>query len=375
MAPSAWSACAAGQAPHPRAHRQRARSRQPVPRDQRPGRLPLGLHDRRRHGRRHRRHRRHRVRDPRQRPLGARRCPHALRRQEVDAGPRDRPRQPPCPTSASSSPPAPTCGSRPTARAGAGPRPSTSPRRGRFFYEMIELSQLEIPTVCVVFGSSTAGGAYQPGMSDYNIFIKEQSKVFLAGPPLVKMATGEESDDETLGGGQMHAETSGPGRLPRRGRDGRHPHVPGGRVPPQLAQGRPRAVAAARRAGPRPRRAARAGEPGPAPARRRARRHRPGRRRLPLRGVQGPLRPDARLRVGEHPRLSGGDPRQQRGHLPRRRPEGRPLHPALQPDRRAAAVPAEHHRVHGRARTSRPTASSRRARRCSTRSPTPRCRT
>jgi acetyl-CoA carboxylase carboxyltransferase component len=80
---------------------------------------------------------------------------------------------------------------------------------GRFFYEMIELSQLEIPTVCVVFGSSTAGGAYQPGMSDYTIFIREQSKVFLAGPPLVKMATGEESDDETLGGGRLHAETSG----------------------------------------------------------------------------------------------------------------------------------------------------------------------
>ena len=82
---------------------------------------------------------------------------------------------------------------------------------GRFFYEMIELSKLEIPTVCVVFGSSTAGGAYQPGMSDYNIVIKKQSKIFLAGPPLVKMATGEESDDETLGGAQMHAEISGLG--------------------------------------------------------------------------------------------------------------------------------------------------------------------
>ncbi|MDE0883969.1 MAG: acyl-CoA carboxylase subunit beta [Myxococcota bacterium] len=80
---------------------------------------------------------------------------------------------------------------------------------GRFFYEMIELSKLEIPTVCVVFGSSTAGGAYQPGMSDYNIVIKQQSKIFLAGPPLVKMATGEESDDETLGGAQMHSEISG----------------------------------------------------------------------------------------------------------------------------------------------------------------------
>jgi acetyl-CoA carboxylase carboxyltransferase component len=82
---------------------------------------------------------------------------------------------------------------------------------GRFFYEMIELSKLEIPTVCVVFGSSTAGGAYQPGMSDYNIVIKQQSKIFLAGPPLVKMATGEDSDDETLGGAQMHAEISGLG--------------------------------------------------------------------------------------------------------------------------------------------------------------------
>ena len=82
---------------------------------------------------------------------------------------------------------------------------------GRFFYEMIELSKLEIPTICVVFGSSTAGGAYQPGMSDYNVVIKQQSKIFLAGPPLVKMATGETSDDETLGGAQMHAEISGLG--------------------------------------------------------------------------------------------------------------------------------------------------------------------
>jgi acetyl-CoA carboxylase carboxyltransferase component len=80
---------------------------------------------------------------------------------------------------------------------------------GRLFYEVTELSKLGIPSIAVVFGSSTAGGAYQPGMSDYNIFIKERSKVFLGGPPLVKMATGEDSDDETLGGAQMHAEVSG----------------------------------------------------------------------------------------------------------------------------------------------------------------------
>ncbi len=82
---------------------------------------------------------------------------------------------------------------------------------GRFFYEMIELSKLRIPTVCVVFGSSTAGGAYQPGLSDYNVVVKQQSKIFLAGPPLVKMATGEDSDDESLGGAQMHADISGLG--------------------------------------------------------------------------------------------------------------------------------------------------------------------
>ena len=80
---------------------------------------------------------------------------------------------------------------------------------GRTFYEMTELSKLKIPVVSIVFGSSTAGGAYQPGMSDYNIFIKNQSKAFLAGPPLVQMATGEISDDETLGGAKMHSEISG----------------------------------------------------------------------------------------------------------------------------------------------------------------------
>ena len=72
-----------------------------------------------------------------------------------------------------------------------------------------ELSKLKIPVISVVFGSSTAGGAYQPGMSDYNIFIRNQSKAFLAGPPLVQMATGEISDDETLGGAKMHSEISG----------------------------------------------------------------------------------------------------------------------------------------------------------------------
>ena len=82
---------------------------------------------------------------------------------------------------------------------------------GRLFYEISELSKLRIPTISVVFGASTAGGAYQPGMSDYNIFVKNQSRVFLGGPPLVKMATGEDADEESLGGADMHTSVSGLG--------------------------------------------------------------------------------------------------------------------------------------------------------------------
>lgn len=82
---------------------------------------------------------------------------------------------------------------------------------GRLFYEISELSKMRIPTVSLVFGAATAGGAYQPGMSDYTIFIKNQSKVFLAGPPLVKMATGEDADEESLGGADMHTSISGLG--------------------------------------------------------------------------------------------------------------------------------------------------------------------
>ncbi|MFC9515959.1 acyl-CoA carboxylase subunit beta [Nocardiaceae bacterium NPDC056970] len=80
---------------------------------------------------------------------------------------------------------------------------------GRMFRDLTKLSAAGIPTIALVFGNSTAGGAYIPGMSDHVVMIKERSKVFLAGPPLVKMATGEESDDESLGGAEMHARTSG----------------------------------------------------------------------------------------------------------------------------------------------------------------------
>src|SRR3954451_14080690 len=80
---------------------------------------------------------------------------------------------------------------------------------GRIFHELTELSGLAIPTVALVFGNSTAGGAYVPGMCDYAVMVDGRAKVFLGGPPLVKMATGEESDDESLGGAEMHSRISG----------------------------------------------------------------------------------------------------------------------------------------------------------------------
>jgi acetyl-CoA carboxylase carboxyltransferase component len=80
---------------------------------------------------------------------------------------------------------------------------------GRGFREITRRSKMRIPSISVVFGNSTAGGAYLPGMSDYVIMVRNQAQVFLGGPPLVKMATGEIVDEESLGGAEMHSRISG----------------------------------------------------------------------------------------------------------------------------------------------------------------------
>jgi len=80
---------------------------------------------------------------------------------------------------------------------------------GASFKNLTQLSAAGIPVVTLVFGNSTAGGAYMPGMSDYTVLQRNAAKVFLGGPPLVKMAINEDADEEELGGALMHARTSG----------------------------------------------------------------------------------------------------------------------------------------------------------------------
>ena len=82
---------------------------------------------------------------------------------------------------------------------------------GRAFANQARLSAAGIPQIAVVHGSSTAGGAYLPGLSDYVVLVRGRSSIYLAGPPLVKAAIGEDASDEELGGAQMHAELTGLG--------------------------------------------------------------------------------------------------------------------------------------------------------------------
>ena len=80
---------------------------------------------------------------------------------------------------------------------------------GEIFRNITALSAAGIPTISLVFGNSTAGGAYLPGTSDYVVMVENQAKIFLGGTPLVKMATGEDADEEELGGAEMHSKLSG----------------------------------------------------------------------------------------------------------------------------------------------------------------------
>ena len=200
-------------------------------------------------------------------------------------------------------------------------------------------------------GSCTAGGAYVPAMSDESIIVRNQGTIFLGGPPLVKAATGEVVTAEELGGGEVHARISG--------------------VVDHLAENDGHALGIARRiiGGSAGRSAART---------RRLQRRDFEEPKYPAEDLYGLIPADTRkpydareiiarivdgsdfdewkARFGTtlvtgFARIHGmpvGHPRQQRHSVFRVRAEGRTLHRALLPAARAAGVPAEHHRLHGR---------------------------
>src|SRR5204862_3721519 len=82
-------------------------------------------------------------------------------------------------------------------------------RGGTLFCNLARLSAAGLPVIAVVHGSSTAGGAYMTGLADHVIMVRGRARAFLAGPPLLKAATGEVATDEALGGADMHASVSG----------------------------------------------------------------------------------------------------------------------------------------------------------------------
>ena len=161
-------------------------------------------------------------------------------------------------------------------------------------------------------------------MSDYVVMVKGRGTAFLGGPPLVKMAIDEIVDDETLGGAEMHSRTSGLSDYLADDEMDATPDLPRHRAPPELAQARPWPERPADPPLLRPRGAARVRVGRPAPAVRRARGHRPGGRRLPVRGVQAALREPTRVRLGLGPRVSRSASSATTGSCSRRRPRRPP---------------------------------------------------
>ena len=225
---------------------------------------------------------------------------------------------------------------------------------GRIFFNQANLSARGIPQIASVMGSCTAGGAYVPAMSDETVIVKEQGTIFLGGPPLVKAATGEVVTAEELGGGDVHARTSGV--VDHLAEDDAHALAIVRSIVDTLA--RPDAAllrgAPCRGAGRGPRDAVRRRPRRHPHPLRRARGDPPRRRRQPLPRVQAALRRDAGLRLRADLGPPGRDRGQQRHPVQRVGPQGRPLHRAVQPARRPPGLPAEHHRLHGRPRVREP---------------------
>jgi hypothetical protein len=217
-------------------------------------------------------------------------------------------------------------------------------RGGSLFRNLARMSAAGLPVVTVTHGSSTAGGAYQTGLSDYIIMVRGRSRAFLAGPPLLKAATGEIATEEELGGAEMHTTISGLGDyLAEDDRDALRiaremmaqidwPRKPAPRAL-QAAALRRRGTAGHHADGPQ--------APGRHEAGDRAHRRR---LRLPrVRPNYGPP-PSAAMPASKAMRWASSPTT---ARSTRRRHQGHALHPGLLPERARPALPEQHHRLHG----------------------------
>jgi 3-methylcrotonyl-CoA carboxylase beta subunit len=208
------------------------------------------------------------------------------------------------------------------------------------------MSAAEIPQIACVMGSCTAGGAYVPAMSDETVIVRNQGTIFLAGPPLVKAATGEVISAEELGGADTHGRRSGV--VDHVAANDEHALQIVRRIVSHLNTTKPQPLDVRE---PRPPAYDPGSCTGSSPGRprplRRARGDRPHRRRLGVRRVQGALRDHPGLRLRPHLGHAGGHPGQQRRALLGVRAEGRALRGALLQAPHPAPVPAEHLGLHG----------------------------
>ena len=220
-------------------------------------------------------------------------------------------------------------------------------RGGNLFRNLARLSAAGLPVVTITHGSSTAGGAYQTGLSDYIVMVRGRSRAFLAGPPLLMAATGEVATEEELGGAEMHTTISGLGDyLAEDDRDA----IRMAREILAKIDWPSGAAAAAQFQAAAPRRRGAAGHHAARPQA--AGRHEAGdrahRRRLRLPRVRRELRRGHRVRPHQARGLAAGHHHQQRPDRRAGRQQGHALHPGLLPVAHADRLPAQHHRLHGR---------------------------
>ena len=216
---------------------------------------------------------------------------------------------------------------------------------GAIFHNLAKLSAAGIPVITVVHGSSTAGGAYMPGLSDYVVMVRGRAKAFLAGPPLLKAATGEIATDEELGGAVMHTHVSGLGEyLAEDDADGvRFAREVIARLnwgAASVPQGKKPRYAADELLGIMP-----PDRKSPVDMREVIARF-ADEFRFPR--LQAGLRPRDRVRARCRAGLRGRHRHQQRSARSRRRHQGDALHPVVLSGRAADPLSAEHHRLHRR---------------------------